>query len=304
MSGDPEYKFINAGLKICSEIPLPELLQEDFEAPPDVEIRFAPAPKTLPGGVRPMSEAQVTPGNVLLTIPGVGRYHVLAGREIRIEPFPGAKNEDIRIFLLGSAFGAIFLQRGCFPLHASVVVIEGEAVAFTGDSGAGKSTMAAWMNKQGYPLLGDDVCVIRLNEDQVPMAFPAYPQMKLWKDALRSLELQTRGLRRDYARADKFHLAVESRFAEEPVPLRQIFFLRYFDDASAPSMEDISPSEAVPLLRNNTYRFQFISGLDLTGKHFRDCISIANSVPAHFLDRPRSLASLADCQHLVEEQLA
>ena len=304
MSGNPGHKYIKAGLKICSEIRLPELLPTDFEGRPDVEIRHSAVPTTLPGGVRSMFEAQVASGAVLLTIPGVGRYHVLAGSEIGIEPFPEAKIEDVRLFLLGSAFGAIYLQRGYFPLHASVVDIEGKAVAFAGDSGAGKSTMGAWMNRQGYPLLCDDVCVIRMNEDQTPMAFPAYPQMKLWKDALRLLELEASGLRRDYARADKFHLPVETLFAEEPVPLRQIFFLRYSDDAPVPVMEEISPPEAVPLLRNNTYRYQFISGLELTEKHFRDCISIAKSVPTHFLDRPRKLSSLNDCQRLIEEQLA
>lgn len=304
MSGDPGHTYMKAGLKICSELHLPELLTTDFEGPPDVEIRYAAVPKTLPGGVQSMPEAQAAPGAVLLTIPGVGRYHVLAGKEVRIEPFPDAKIEDVRLFLLGSAFGAIYLQRNHFPLHASVVVIAGKAVAFAGDSGAGKSTMAAWMNRTGYPLLCDDVCVIQTDEDPFPMAFPAYPQMKLWKDALRMLELETSGLRRDFARTDKFHLPIDSPFASEPVPLRQIFFLRYSDDASVPSMADISPSEAVPLLRNNTYRYQFISGLGLTEKHFRNCISIANSVPAHFLDRPRKLDFLADCQRLVEEQLA
>jgi len=118
------------------------------------------------------------------------------------------------------------------------------------------------------------------------------------------LELETSGLRRDFARADKYHLPVDTPFAKEPVPLRQIFFLRYSDDASVPSMVGISPSEVVPLLRNNTYRFQFISGLGLTEKHFRECISIAKSVPAHFLDRPRNLSSLTDCQGLIEEHLA
>jgi hypothetical protein len=56
-------------------------------------------------------------------------------------------------------------------------------------------------------------------------------------------------------------------------------------------------------LRNNTYRFQFISGLDLTERHFENCISIARSVPAHYLDRPQELSLVADCQRLLEEHL-
>ena len=298
------HKYSMAGLKIRSEFPLPELIALDFEGRPDVDIRISAVPETLPNGVQAMPEAQVTPGAVLLTIPDVGRYHVLAGEEIHVEPFAQAEEKDIRLFLLGSAFGAIHLQRGHFPLHASAVVIDGKAVAFAGDSGAGKSTMAAWMNAHGHPLLCDDVCVIQVNEDQAPMAFPAFPRMKLWKDALGKMERETGDLQRDYSRTDKYHLPVDKLFAGEPLPLSKILFLRYSTETAAARIEDIPPSHAVPLLRNNTYRFQFISGLDLTEKHFRNCISIARNVPTHYLDRPRELSLMADCQRLLEEQLA
>ena len=304
MTRGKSHRYCMAGMNISSEFPLPELIPLDFEGRPDVEIRIASVPESLPNGTQAMPEAQVAPGAVLLTIPGVGRYHVLKGREIRVEPFGLAEEQDVRLFLLGSAFGAIHLQRGHFPLHASAVVIGGTAVAFAGDSGAGKSTMAAWMNAHGHPLLCDDVCVIRVTKDQRPMAFPAFPRMKLWKDALGKMDRETGNLQRDYSRTDKYHLPVDGHFAGEPVPLGRIIFLRYSTETAGAGIEDIPPSQAVPLLRNNTYRFQFISGLDLTERHFENCVSIARSVPAHYLDRPRELSLVADCQRLLEEHLA
>ena len=304
MTRGKSHRYCMAGMNISSEFPLPELIPLDFEGRPDVDIRIASVPESLPNGTQAMPEAQVAPGAMLLTIPGVGRYHVLEGSEIRVEPFGQAEEQDVRLFLLGSAFGAIHLQRGHFPLHASAVVIGGTAVAFAGDSGAGKSTMAAWMNAHGHPLLCDDVCVIRAAKDQPPMAFPAFPRMKLWKDALGKMDRETGGLQKDYSRTDKYHLPVDGHFAGEPVPLGKILFLRYSTETAGARIEDIPPSHAVPLLRNNTYRFQFISGLDLTERHFENCISIARSVPAHYLDRPRQLSMVADCQRLLEEHLA
>jgi hypothetical protein len=292
-----------AGMNISSEFPLPELLPLDFEGRPDVDIRIASVPESLPNGTQAMPEAQVAPGAVLLTIPGVARYHILAGSEIRVEPYAQAEEKDLRLFLLGSAFGAIHLQRGDFPLHASAVVIDGKAVAFAGDSGAGKSTMAAWMNAQGHSLLCDDVCVIHLNKDRGPMAFPAYPRMKLWKDALKTIGREVTGLQRDYSRADKYYMPAEVMHQGSPVPLKQIFFLGFSEATTRPSLGAITPSQAVPLLRNNTYRYQFISGLEITGQHFQDCTSIAKTVPAHFLFRPRVHSSLGQCQRLVEDLL-
>ncbi len=293
-----------SGLKICSGVALPELTPLDFKGQADVDIHVGRVSEVLENGIRPMPEAQVAPGSVLLTIPGVARYLVRDGREICVEPLEQAEEKDIRLFLLGSAFGAIHLQRGHFPLHASAVVMNGKAVAFAGDSGAGKSTLAAWLNARGYPILCDDVCVVAVNEAQAPLAYPAFPRMKLWKDALGEMELESADLQRDHFRADKFHLPVDGRFSGEPVPLSNIFFLRYPKDSKEPGIEEIPPSRSVPLLRDNTYRFQFISALGLTEEHFRACISIARNVPAHYLDRPRDLSGLAACQKLLEENLA
>ena len=120
------HSYILAGLTIQSEFPLPELLPHSLAgARPDIEIRCGPVPDSLPGAIQSIPEAQTTPDAVLLVIPTVGRFCVRAGREIRVQPDPNATAEDLRLFLLGSAFGAIYFQRGDFPLHASVVVING-----------------------------------------------------------------------------------------------------------------------------------------------------------------------------------
>ncbi len=297
------HSYILAGLTIRSEVPLPELLPHaQADSSPDVEIRYGRVPDSLPGAMASTPEAQITQHAVLLEIPRVGRFYVRAGKEVRVQPDADVKAEDLRLFLLGSAFGAIYFQRGFFPLHASVVVINGGAIAFSGDPGAGKSTIAAWLNNQGYPLLCDDVCVIRFTVDEQPMAYPAFPRLKLWTDALSAFDIDHSGLQRDYSRADKYHLSATGEFRLEPAPLRHINLLRFSDDLAPPHIEDIKPAHAVPLLRDNTYRFQYISGLGLTQSHFLDCVKLARSTQTHFLVRPRQLAAMADCQRLVEEQ--
>jgi len=297
------HSYILAGLTIRSECLLPELLPFAVAgSSPDVEVRYGTVPDSLPGAIASTPEAQITQHAVLLEIPGVGRFYVHAGKEVRVQPDPDVKAEDLRLFLLGSAFGAIYFQRGFFPLHASVVVINGGAIAFSGDPGAGKSTIAAWLNNQGYPLLCDDVCVIRFDLDEQPLAYPSFPRLKLWSDALSAFDIDHSGLQRDYSRADKYHVSATGEFRLEPAPLRHINLLRFSDDLAPPFIEDIKPAHAVPLLRDNTYRFQYISGLGLTRSHFLDCVKLARNTQTHFLVRPRKLAAMADCQRLVEEQ--
>jgi hypothetical protein len=305
MSRETSHDYLVAGLSVRSEFPLPELLSHSLDsAKPDIEIRYGTVPDHLSGAVQPMPEAQITSDAVLLKIPSIGRFHIQSGKQILVQPDSDVQAADLRLFLLGSALGAIYFQRGDFPLHASVVVINDAAVAFSGDPGAGKSTLAAWLNEQGHPLLCDDVCVIRFTDGQRPMAYPAFPRLKLWTDALSALDIDPQGLQRDYSRADKYHLSASGKFAAEAKPLQHINFLKFVDDISVPRIEDVNSAHAVPLLRDNTYRFQYISGLGLTKNHFLDCVKLAKATATHFLLRPRQLAAMSECQRLVEEQMS
>jgi len=63
----------------------------------------------------------------------------------------------VRLYLLGSAWGALCYQRDLLVLHASAVRVDGRAVAFCGRPGMGKSTLAAWLAESGHALVSDDL---------------------------------------------------------------------------------------------------------------------------------------------------
>jgi hypothetical protein len=142
--------------------------------------------------------------------------------------------------------------------------------------------------------------VVRFEGDGRPVAHPGFPRLKLWKDALDAFDIDAGELLRDYSRADKYHLPVATRFEVAPVPLRHIVALQFSEEQSAPRVDTLKPSEAVVLLRDNTYRFQYISGMGLTQKHFLDCTRLARATRVHRLVRPRVHSNLAECQRLIE----
>ena len=90
----------------------------------------------------------------------VARYLVSGGCEIIIEPHPTATEKDVRLFLLGSAMGALLLQRGIWPLHGSAIAGRSGAALFVGVSGSGKSTLVGAFHQRGFQVLADDVCAI------------------------------------------------------------------------------------------------------------------------------------------------
>ena len=63
----------------------------------------------------------------------------------------------IPLLVAGSLLAALLLLVGQVVLHASAVEIEGRAVAFVGNSGSGKSTMATMACLAGANLVSDDL---------------------------------------------------------------------------------------------------------------------------------------------------
>ena len=77
------------------------------------------------------------------------------------------------------------MKRGIEPLHSTTVVIDGKAVAFLGDSGYGKSSLGAAFLEAGYPLLTDDLLVLKEEGDRF-VAYPGPPRIKLFPEIVRS----------------------------------------------------------------------------------------------------------------------
>lgn len=80
----------------------------------------------------------------------------------------GVREEEVRNyrFLLRTAFECRFCHEGIVSLHAACVEKDGFAVAFTGRSGAGKSTRArAWVDGLGASWISGDRPAIRMEAE-------------------------------------------------------------------------------------------------------------------------------------------
>src|SRR5690606_16473868 len=81
--------------------------------------------------------------------------------------------------LFGPVMACLLHRQGLLVLHGSAVVIDGEAHAFLGDKGSGKSTTAAALIAAGLPLVADDVVALDRLEDGRLAVRAAFPAMKL-----------------------------------------------------------------------------------------------------------------------------
>lgn len=289
------------GLHIHSEIPLPELApQHSTEA--DIRISLGAVPDTLPDPQWEEHGVQVQGDTALLDIPDIASYLIERGSSIRIAPASNAEMVDIRLFLLGTAFGIACHQNGTFPLHASAIMVENQVIAFVGPSGAGKSTLGTWLTQAGYPLLTDDVCILKQSQNTAPTAHSGSPRIKLWLDALQALEIDHRALQRDMTRTDKFHLTLnQAHNATAAAPLRAIYLLNTEDAAECTIEGPRDHLNAIAVISDNTYRQELIEAMGRSRQHFAACAQIGRHVPVYKLRRPRSLKAMTTVIEALEQ---
>jgi energy-coupling factor transporter ATP-binding protein EcfA2 len=220
-------------------------------------------------------------------VPDTAIFLIQNGNEIIVSPHEGAAEDHIRLYLLGTCMGAILMQRRILPLHGSAIAINGKAYAIVGDSGAGKSTTASALLRQGYQLISDDVIPVSFNEQNIPMVTPAYPQQKLWQESIDEFGMESSNFRPIIDRESKFAIPVDSQFCDKPLPLAGIFELMKTEEETL-QFASVTGLERFHLLFQHTYRNFFIPRAGLMDWHFQTSAKMVNKMSFYRIQRPTS----------------
>jgi hypothetical protein len=283
------------GLSVRSEVELPELHRISGAGAPDVVIRRGDAggPAEASPGLHAEGEALV------LVVAGVARFRIANGSSITVQPVAGVPERNIRLFLLGSAFGALLHQRGALPLHANAIEIDGRAIAFMGESGAGKSTLAAWFHDRGYPILADDVCVVRLNAEGRALAYPGLPRLRLWEDALDATGRRSADYPQSFFGDEdfrKYDVSISRNAARAPVELGAVFMLARGEGVS---VEKLGGIDAVTAVFDHTYRGAFLDRTHSHQAHWSAALDLVRHVPLFTLTRAWNIDRLDEQCELI-----
>ncbi|MBC3941261.1 hypothetical protein [Sphingomonas albertensis] len=260
----------------------------------DVDVRLAPAPP--PDAPEILPAVRVDANHFWMDVPRVGRFLVRNGREMIVEPCPGAPDGDVRAYLLGSAMGALLQQRGLLPLHASAVAVDGRAVAFIAPAGSGKSTIAMHLQHRGHRVICDDICAVEVG-DGVARLRPGLRNLKLWRASLGAIARTPDGLEPVLADMDKYRVPVDAPTGDRVFDLAAVVLLGWGEE---PAIASLPGAEAVGALIANTFRGQLVAPMGRQAAHWRQCLDLFNAAGVHRLVRPRALDRLAEASALVE----
>jgi len=299
--------FRFADLVIHSGPPLVELpeIAPDEGLRPDIESVLLSAPPAEPAstdwihdwrseaGVLSLSLARCK-GGFLLRFPDLADF-VLSedARRIGIWPAPETDDEMVRHLLLDQVLPRVMGHRGRLTLHASAVALEGRVLAFVGETGRGKSTLAAGLHKGGSELLTDDGLVVDAGDHHVA-ALATYTGLRLWPSSI--ADAADPALRQSQLAhyMDKRRLAPPTRDVPVPRPLAAIHILALPSEGDDPGeirVERISGRDACIELIRHTFQLDLGDRVRTT-RLLAAAGEVAEQVPVFRLTYPRDYALL------------
>jgi hypothetical protein len=294
------YSYLAYGLKIQSSIALPEFLSapEALEdADPDLVIRTA-TEDVLPEEATKVWHFKIECDEAIIHHEKAGIFWIRDGKEVIIVFKPDTEESHTRLYLVGTIMGIVLYQKGLLVLHASAIEVEGQAVAFSANSGCGKSSTAAAFQTFGHRFLTDDVLGIDLTDD-VPTVFPAFPQLKLASEVAEVLGHEKESLFVLDSHEEKKGLRVTNKFMHTPLPLKCIYLLTKSDSIN---IETVSAHEALMELIRQTLPTRWLSpGGTL---HFQQSTELTKRVPIYRLNRSDDLSSIKDIVTVVKQHLS
>jgi len=275
------YTYKAFGLTIQSEFQIPEFLTSKGTA--DIEIVLEKVPESLKKITKQGVKYQASKNEFLLTVDNIAKYYVSNGNKITIELLKEEADQEVRLFLLGSAFGALFVQRGLLPVHGSSINFGNKATIFTGLSGVGKSSIAAHFVNKGVQALADDISVIN-DELQV---VPGFPSLKIWNDVLVSLRVKKESLNQIRPNMSKFQLPISDNYCEQALPLQNIVLLNTKNSPGF-EIEELTGIKKFNAIKNNNYRYRFVSGLGKQLDHFQILNKLLPEIKVYKVFRPQA----------------
>lgn len=217
-------------------------------------------------------------------------------RETVCVPGAAIPAETISHLFLDQVFPCLLSQSTQLMLHAAAVVIEGGAIVFLGETGAGKSTLTSSLCSKGFQLLTDDGLLV-VEEAGRFLAIPGYSSVRLWPESLPEIFAGNPPSTDVAHYSEKQRVAAEQAafsFAMERMPLRGIYLLKpqETDADSEIAITPISPQDAFNECFNSIFRLDFRDRVKLK-EQFTMTARMVGATQVFSLNFPHNFSQLA-----------
>jgi hypothetical protein len=256
------HHYIVYGLKVASDILVPDVPTSTFEGEPDVTVQLE---ADLEEPVSERLSIEVEEDVITLSWAMLGTYRIIGDDIILVHPRDDEAHDKLHLPLFGIVFGVLLHLRGYLTLHASAVSIDGNVVGFMGQKGQGKSTTALALRQAGAGFVADDV-IAALPEGDRLRVFCGPPSAKAWPASLEAIGGDPDAHERLHPEVEKRMLSVETVDASEPMYLHSLYVLHRSEETS---FVRLSGTEALVPVLSNAYAQRFLGKHGATDTHLR-----------------------------------
>jgi hypothetical protein len=229
-------------------------------------------------------------GRYWLDFPDLADF-VVQPDERTITAFPAANLPEHTLIhlLLDQVMPRVLSLTGLVVLHASAVLVEEQVIFFVGQSGQGKSTLAAGLARQGYTVLTDDVLIVRQQAGRCE-AITSYPALRLWPDSAGQLMTgaTTQARVAHYSNKQRF---ATGQVASDWLPVAHGYVLG--QPADEVTLTHLGPRAAVIALLEASFRLD-VANHALLQAEFDLLTWLARILPLERLDYPRDYTRLPE----------
>jgi hypothetical protein len=227
-------------------------------------------------------------------------------RRIKCYQHPDTPIETIRHLFLDQVFPYLLISHDQLALHAGAVVVNGEAVAFLGESGQGKSTLCASFGHRGSQLIGDDCLLLKKANEKI-FCLPSYPGVRLWDQSVSALFSEPIvSPVSHYSRKHRLDTRDNNiPVATEPIPLKKIYLLAPLDQSGAKGqivVTPVAPNEAFRHLLNGGFRLNIYDHNEIRDE-FNLISHILSKVRISRLSFPHEFAALPNVRQAIYADL-
>ena len=229
------------------------------------------------------------------------------GKQIVYHARKGVPAEILQNYLVSQALSFSLLKFGIEPLHATAVMMHGQAIGLLGNCGDGKSSLGAAFLQAGHRILTDDLLVIKNDESGKGFyAFPGPPRIKLYPNISKQLlGRQARGIPMNPRTKKQIIPLTAFQHTENPTPLRALYILRQPPTGSSTkriALRRLSVGRAMLYLISNTFNHMVVTP-DRLARQFNHASQIAKSLPILSITYPRTINRLPEVLDAIRSDL-
>lgn len=217
------------------------------------------------------------------------RFEYRRASGVRCLCLPGTTPAELELWHKGSVMGMAAWYNGLVALHVSAVQDGDRLIALAGDSGVGKSTLAAALGTHGYPLFADDTLILDRQGDAF-VAMPGHKKLKLWDNAF-DLTKAARGEQLQPG-IDKFFARNASTSTAALLPLTDLVLL-IEADGPEPSLRQVRGGEKIKRCADALYRPDLYGQIASAGDHAALMLELSGKVRVWEFRRARNRDSFA-----------